>query len=98
MVRIRNCVVVLSLAVLAACVTTADPEPVVLTAQNAVTPDGDEKGYEIVCKEEEETGSRLKHTVCRIVYPGGSAMGVIDDIHKADRMQEMANSQRPKER
>ncbi len=93
MVSIKNCVLVLSVLMLAACATQEEP---VIMAAAAQSIDGDEDDYEVVCKKEEQVGSRIAETVCRIVYAKGSALGTMDDIHKTNRMREMANSQRPK--
>jgi hypothetical protein len=95
MVGIKNYVLVLSVTILAACVTQQEPVVMAAAAQSI---DGDEDAYEIVCAKEEQVGSRIDETVCRIVYAKGSALGIMDDIHKADRLQEMANAQRPKDR
>lgn len=94
MVRIKNCVAVLGFVVLAACATE---EPVMMVSSAEVI-DGSDEDYEIVCKKEREVGSRIEHSVCRIEYAAGSALQTMDDIHKENRMQEMANSQIPKRR
>lgn len=95
MVNVKNCVLILSVAMLAACASQEEPVVMATAAQSI---DGDEDDYEVVCKKEEQVGSRIDETVCRIVYAKGSALSTIDDIHKTNRMREMANSQRPKER
>lgn len=95
MVSFKKCALVLGVTMLAACVTQEEPV-VMATAAQAI--DGDEDAYEIVCAKEEQVGSRIDETVCRIVYAKGSALGTIDDIHKTNRIREMANSQRPKDR
>ena len=95
MVSFKKCALVLGVSLLAACVSQQEP---LVMATAAQTIDGDEDAYEVVCAKEEQVGSRIDETVCRIVYAKGSALSTIDDIHKANRLQEMANSQRPKER
>ena len=93
MFNIRNLVLVSSVTLLVACASQEEPVMMTTAAQSI---DGDEDAYKIVCTKDEQVGSRIDETVCRIVYAKGSALGTIDDIHKEDRMQEMANSQRPK--
>ena len=89
MISIKSCVLVLSVAMLAACAT--QEEPVVMTTA-AQSIDGDEDDYKVVCAKEEQVGSRIDETVCRIVYAKGSALGIMDDIHNDERLREMAKS------
>jgi hypothetical protein len=96
MVGIKNCVLVLSVTILAACATPE--EPMVLAASNVAVDSGDADDYEISCKKETKIGTRIASTVCRIVYAEDSPQGVVGEIRNTDIMRDIVLGQRPEDK